>query len=84
MQENEEALKVMDELKKVKDSIPSGRYTYAMARINAQLGNKDLAVELIKKAMTGGFVNEYGQFKYGEDIDLLPLKGILSFEYFIL
>ena len=82
--EKEAALEVIEELKNVDDPVPSGRYTYALARIYAQLGEKEKALEFMKKAMAEGFNNEYGEFRYGEDVDFLPLKGYKPFESFIL
>jgi class 3 adenylate cyclase/tetratricopeptide (TPR) repeat protein/TolB-like protein len=78
------ALKVIEELDQIDDYRPSGRYTYAKARIYAQLGEKEKAISLMKAAMKEGFSNEYGEFRYGEDIEFEPLRGIPEFENFVI
>ena len=80
----EKAKEILHRIDEITTATPSGRYTYAKARIQAQLGNHDLAIRLMKQAMTEGFPNEYGEFRYGEDPEFLSLLGIEAFDEFVL
>ena len=80
----ENAYNVMDELDQIIDPRPSGKYTYAKARILAQMGNKVQAMAMMKKAIAEGFPNEYAEFRYGEDIDFEPLRGYDEYENFVI
>ncbi len=83
-QDEEHAREVLTILDQIEDFRPSGKYLYAKARILANLGEKDQALALMKLAMDKGFPNEYGEFRYGEDIDFENLRGLQEFEEFVI
>ena len=48
------------------------------------MGDTHGAITDMKKALDEGFVNEYAEFRYGEDVDFEPLRGIPEFDNFVL
>ena len=84
MGDKNKALEKIEALQNIKDPTPSGRFTYGIARIYAQLGDHEKAMQYLTEALEEGFINSSSEFRYAKDVDFLPLKGKEEFENFVL
>ena len=69
-------------LKTIPDPWPKGRYSYAIARIHAQLGDQESAMEYLQRSFDEGF-NTADGYRYHDDIEMLPLYEYPPFEKFV-
>lgn len=76
----EAALQIYRELEGFKGPYIHGEHTYGMACISAWLGEKDQAIELLKKSFASG--NPYGDYLL-RDIFLEPLRDYNPFQKLI-
>ena len=75
------AREIISRIESIKTSYVRGENSYALAEIYAALGEKEKAVEYMKKAFNEGRAIPFGL--YEEDADFIPLHGYTSYEEFI-
>jgi TolB-like protein/tetratricopeptide (TPR) repeat protein len=75
------AHEIISRIESIKTPFVRGENSYALAEIYAALGEKEKAVEYMKKAFKEGRAIPFGL--YEEDADFIPLHGYTSYEEFI-
>ena len=84
-----EALRISEELRRIERPYLYGENIYQRARIAAQLGQKDEAVNLLREAISQGWSGPlvYGMFSYANachrEMDFEPLHGYPAYEELI-
>ena len=73
---------MIEQLKTIPDPYPEGRYSYGIARIYAQLNEKEKAMEYVQRSFNEGF-NTADGYRYQDDLEMLPIYDYPPFEKFM-